>query len=229
MSKLKDLTGNSVITARGINDKLMSSWDQTHLLFFMTNDLPKMRADDDAFWTRTHAVHWPIRFVDDPKEPDERPRDPRMAAALEEDPSGVLACFVQGCMDYLAGGLRPPEKVLAYTREQRDHFDDIGQFLTDACIREAPPADGGEFNTRTAAATFVAICNWWLKQTFGNNFNYSPKRITQALEKKGILTKKSNVMQYLGVEIKPDVQAEYDTAKAEEEKKSSRRRDGEQS
>ena len=221
-SKLKDLTGGSIITARGINDKLMTSWEQTHLLFFLTNELPRMRSDDDAFWSRVHAVHWPIRFVDDPQEPDERLRDPRMATALEEDLSGVLACFVLGAMDLLADGLRPPEKVLAYTKEQRDSFDDIGQFIADACIREAPPSDG-VWTTRTAAAHFVAVCNWWLKQTFGNNYGYSAKRVSQTLEKKGIASKKSNVMQYLGVEIKPEVLAEYDAAK-EEDKNPSRRR-----
>jgi len=223
MSKLKDLTGGSIITARGLNDKLMTSWEQTHLLFFMTNELPKMRSDDDAYWQRLHAVHWPIRFVDDPKDPDERKRDPHMAASLKEDPSGILACLVHGCMDYLAHGLNPPEKVLAYTKEQRDNFDDIGQFLTDACTLEKPPHGTG-WQTRTAAAYFVAVCNWWLKQTFGNNYEYSAKRVTQTLEKKGIVSKKSNVMYYQGVDIKSDVQAEYEAAKEEEDNKPSRRR-----
>jgi putative DNA primase/helicase len=224
MAKLKDLTGGSVITARGINDKLMTSWEQTHLLFFSTNDLPKIRADDDAFWTRVHAVHWPIRFVDNPKEPDERRRDPYMAAALEEDIPGVLACLVQGCMDYLAHGLQPPEKVLTYTKEQRAGFDDIGMFLADACTREAPPPEGCDWQTRTAAAFFVAVCNWWLKQTYGSNYTYSAKRVTQTLEKKGIILKKSNVMWYLGVDILANVQTEYDDALAKEEQKSSRGR-----
>ena len=96
MSKLKDLTGGSIITARGLNDKLMSSWEQTHLLFFMTNEIPKMRSDDEGFWLRLHAVHWPIRFVDNPKDPDERKRDPRMAATLQEDLSGGVGLSCSG-------------------------------------------------------------------------------------------------------------------------------------
>jgi hypothetical protein len=44
------------------------------------------------------------------------------------------------------------------------------------------------------------------------------------LEKKGIPSKKSNVMQYLGVEIKPEIRTEYEEAKEAEEKKSSRGR-----
>lgn len=224
MSKLKDLTGGSIITARGINDKLMTSWEQTHLLFFLTNELPKMKSDDDAFWTRLHAIHWPIRFVDNPQDPDERKRDPYMAAKLAEEDSGILACLVKGCMDYLNNGLCPPEKVLAYTQEQRDNFDDIGQFLSDACIREEPPMDGFDWTTRTPVSEFVTVCNWWLQQTFGNTYTYSSKRVTQTLEKKGIPSKKSNTMQYLGVTIKPDIASEYQQWKEKAEENPNKRR-----
>ena len=224
IAKLKDLTGNSELSARGLQDPHISEWVQSHLLFLLTNELPKMKADDDAFWSRLHAVHWPIRFVDNPLEPDERKRDPRMMERLEQDLPGVLACLVLGCMDYLANGLQPPEKVLAYTKEQRDNFDDIGQFLNEACNREATPPAGADWRTRTSASDFVATCNWWLKQNYGNTYNYSAKRITQTLEKKGISSRKSNVMQYLGVEVKAEVRAEYAAAVAEEERKSSRGR-----
>ena len=108
--------------------------------------------------------------------------------------------------------------MLAYTKEQRDNFDDIGQFLEDACIRE-PQREMGHWQTRTAVSEFVSICNWWLKQTFGNSYNYSAKRVTQTLEKKGIVSRKANVMYYQGIEIKPEVQAGYDAAKAEDDKK----------
>ena len=224
MAKLKDLTGNSELSARGISDPIVTEWVQSHLLFLLTNELPKMKADDDAFWLRLHAVHWPIRFVDDPKEPDERKRDPRMKERLEHNLPGILACLVLGCIDYLAQGLNPPEKVLAYTKEQRENFDDIGQFLSEACMREAQPFGGADWQTRTAVSTFVSVCNWWLRQTFGNAYNYSAKRVTQTLARKGVDSIKSGVMHYLGVEIKPDVQAEYDEAKAEEDTKAFRGR-----
>jgi len=223
MSKLKDLTGGSIITARGINDKLMTSWEQTHLLFFLTNELPKMKSDDDAFWTRLHAVHWPIRFVDSPQALDERKRDPHMAAKLEEESSGILARLVEGCLDYLEHGLCPPEKVKAYTQEQREQFDDIGQFIQECCDREEPPTYGADWQTRTLGSDFTAICNWWCKKTLGNFYAYSPKRMTQTLDRKGIPTKKSSVMHYLGVSIKPEIISEYKAAQEDEEKSSRRR------
>lgn len=209
MAKIKDLTGGAIISARGINDKLMSQWEQTHLLFLMTNEVPKMRSDDDAFWSRMHAVHWPIRFVDNPSDPDERPRDPHMLKHLQEESSGVLAALVRGAMDYLKNGLQPPEKVTKYTREQRDNFDDIGLFLAEACVREDTPPPGLEWLTRTSASEFVDVCNWWLRKTGVNQYAISPKRVSQTLVKKGIPSKKSNTMQYLGVSIKPEVLDEF--------------------
>ncbi len=209
MSRIKELTGGSKLSARGITDKLFTKWDQTHLLFLMTNDLPKIKSDDDAFWTRVHAIHWPVRFVDRPVDPDERQRDPKMFAKLKLERSGILARLVQGAMDYLSQGLAPPEKVIAYTQEQREMFDDIGQFLADCCLREPTPRPGAKWQTRTQVADFVAICNWWLKETFGNPYPYSAKRVTQTLDKKGIHTIKSGPRHYLGVAVKPEVRAEY--------------------
>lgn len=227
MSKLKDLTGGSIITARGLQDKLMTSWDQTHLLFFLTNELPRMKSDDDAFWTRLHAIHWPIRFVDNPQAPDERQRDPKMYAKLAEEGPGILARLVEGCMDYLeSGGLNPPEKVLAYTAEQREQFDDIGAFLQDCCVREDTPPDGGEWRTKTPVSEFVATLNWWCKKTMGNSYGFSPKKVTQTLEKRGIPSKKSSIMFYMGVTIKEDIALEYAQAKDDESKSTSKSYEG---
>ena len=172
MSKLKDLTGGSLITARGINDKHMTTWQQTHLLFFLTNEVPKMKSDDDAFWTRSHFIHWPIRFVDNPQTPDERKRDPRIFQKMEDELPGILARLVEGCLDYMDQGLAPPEKVLPYTKEQRDQFDDIGQFLREACIQESPPAAGQKWKTMIPVAELLAICNWWSQKTLGNTYPY---------------------------------------------------------
>lgn len=224
MSKLKDLTGGSIITARGILDKHMTSWQQTHLLFFLTNEVPKMKSDDDAFWTRSHFIHWPIRFVDSPQAPDERKKDPRIFQKMEGELSGILARLVEGCLDYLENGLAPPEKVLAYTKEQREQFDDIGQFLRAACILEEQPAAGQEWKTRIQASELLGICNWWSQKNLGNTYPYKPKGFTQALEKKGIANFKSNVMHYRGVTVKPEVLEEYEDFLADEKEKAEKRR-----
>jgi P4 family phage/plasmid primase-like protien len=135
MSKLKKLTGGSIITARGINDKLMTSWKQTHLLFFLTNELPKMRSDDDAFWTRLHAVHWPI-----PSEQWRRQAG-KFALAAHERLLGQ-----DKLLSYLAGRGLPLEAVRHYRIGYLEGEDKSGTCLYRARsafgLPDKPKADG---------------------------------------------------------------------------------------
>ena len=50
------------------------------------------------------------------------------------------------------------------------------------------------------------------------------QKFTPALEKKGIFTKKSSVMYYLGVVVKPEILEEYNDDLLEEQEKNSRRK-----
>lgn len=217
-AKVKDMTGGGNITARGLTDKEMSTWRQNALLFALTNYLPKFNTDDDGTLARTICVEWPIKFVANPTKPWERQIDYDMEEKLKAEASGILARIVRGARDVLEHGLRIPEKVMKYTREQWDSFDDIGRFLRECCEIEEPPSHGRDYETRIAVSELVKICNWWCKKILGNTFPYKPKGVTQSLEKKGVPTRKSSVMHYIGVAVLPEILAEYnaDTGKAEE-------------
>lgn len=215
-AKIKDLTGGGYITARGITDKEMTEWRQSALLLLLTNYLPKLDFDDDGFKARTICVEWPVKFVENPTKQHERKIDFDMAKRLEAEESGILAALVRGCRDVVAKGLRIPEKVLKYTQEQMDSFDDIGKFLRECCLLEEPPTGGREYQTRIATSELLKYCNWWCKKVLGNSYTYSPKKFTPTLEKKGIPTKKSSVMYYMGVAIKEEIKTEYDLDMAEE-------------
>lgn len=219
-AKIKDMTGGGYITARNLSDRMMSEWKQSALLLLLTNYLPKINSDDDGFNARTVCIEWPVKFVPNPSRPYERQIIYGMDDKLEKEDSGILAFMVRGCMDVLANGLRIPEKVLRYTADQIDSFDDIGKFLKECCILEDPPTAGRQFQTRTAASELLKICNWWCKDILGNSFPFTPKQFTPALEKKGIPTKKSSIMYYLGVTVKDEIMEEFEEAmhKAEEKK-----------
>ena len=222
-AKIKDLTGGGYITARGITDKDMTEWKQSALLLLLTNYLPRINSDDDGFNARTICIEWPVKFVPEPVKEYERQIDYNIAQKMESEQSGILALLVRGCMDVIANGLRIPEKVLHYTREQIDSFDDIGKFLRECCDQEDPPVGGREYQTRTAASELLKICNWWCRKTLGNTYPYTPKKFTPALEKKGIPTKKSSIMFYLGVTVRQEIMDEYEQDMAEAEDKGRRR------
>lgn len=225
MSKVKYLTGGSYLQARGLQDKLYTSWKQTHLLFLLTNEIPRARADDDAFWTRLLAVPWKIRFVDNPASPDERQRDPQMEYKLLAELPGILAWMVRGCLAYQREGLNPPESVLACTRDRRDSFDDVGRFLRECCEVERVP-EGEESELRTGASTLLQAFNWWLHKNVDASYSYSPRRFGDVMTKKGIPRKKSGSMVYLGVRLLEAVEAEMaeDAEKDKEARAETKRR-----
>lgn len=88
LAKLKKLTGGSYITARGLQDKLQTTWLQTHLPIMTTNELPKAKADDAAFWSRAVLIKWPLSFVEDPTEPYERKADRNLDEKVQAEAKG---------------------------------------------------------------------------------------------------------------------------------------------
>ncbi len=218
-AKIKDMTGGGYITARGLTDREMTEWKQSALIMLLTNYLPKINSDDDGFNARTICIEWPVKFMPNPVREYERKIVYGMDDRLEKEDSGILAFMVRGCMDVIANNLRIPDKVLRYTADQIDSFDDIGKFLKECCILEDPPTGGREFKTRTAASDLLKICNWWCKNILGNSYPFTPKQFAPALEKKGIPTKKSSIMYYLGVTVKEEIEDEFEEAMRNAESK----------
>lgn len=201
LAKLKKLTGGGYITARGLQDKLQTSWLQTHLPIMMTNELPKAKADDAAFWARAVLVKWPLSFVDDPKEPHERQADKNLDEKLQAEARGVLARLVRGSIDYLRDGLNIPEKVKTWTREQRASWDDVGLFMVDWCELEPHQENPDHYVTRISAADLhEAFCLWYAKNR-DKRFSISAKKFAEMLNKKNIPSKRSNGTQRLGIRL----------------------------
>lgn len=92
-------------------------------LTMSANHKPEIRGVDDGIWRRVLLVPFDVKI------PAERV-DKQLGQKLWAERDGVLAWLFEGLIDYLEGGLRPPETVLAATREYREDSDPIGQFLT---------------------------------------------------------------------------------------------------
>jgi putative DNA primase/helicase len=227
LGKIKQLTGGGHLVGRGLNDKNLTSWAPTHLLFLHTNEIPKAKADDDAFWTRMLIVPWTVRFVDEPKTPDERKIDRKLESKLKENLPGLAAWLVRGSLLYQEHGLCPPDAVLTATNEQRERMDDVGMFLAECCDLEPAP-EGREPKTRIGASDILDAFNWWMHKHDSNAYVYSSKRLGEILRKKLIPWKKSGGIIYLGVALKEDVATEFeawrDAQSSRSEDKSKRRK-----
>lgn len=204
MSKLKEYNGNGNMKARGLMDKDFTEFQQTHLLIMCTNELPKAKADDDAFWHRFIVVKWELSFVDEPKEDYQRPADKDLDAKLEAEKQGVLARLVQGCMEYLRDGLKVPEKVKGWNEEVRNSFDDVSQFLEDCCERERKQADPNAYRTSVSAKELNCAWTLWYADNRDRRHIPSGKTLGVSLDKKEIPKKHSNGTRRMGLCLKPD-------------------------
>jgi putative DNA primase/helicase len=123
LDAVKYYTGGNSITARNLYNKDENKFTLTHLLILLTNNLPKVAAAADAFWSRLHLVDLHVSFVADPDPNDEfqRQMDTNLPHKLEEEKSGILSWLVRGCLEYQRqGGLHPPASVREAVVKYRD-------------------------------------------------------------------------------------------------------------
>ena len=201
MAKLKKLTGGGYITARGLQDKLQTTWKQTHLSIMATNELPRAKADDAAFWQRALIIKWPLSFVDDPKENYERPADKDLEKKLMAEKKGVLVRLVLGAMQYLLIGLAVPDVVKGWVNEQRDNIDELGQFIKDWCIFEPRTEDIAAYTMKVRASDlYDAFCIWYSANKDKKRV-ISPRVFGEMCSKKDIPKKQSNGIWRLGITL----------------------------
>jgi len=214
LAKLKKLTGGGYITARGLQDKLQTTWLQTHLPIMTTNELPKAKADDAAFWTRAVLIKWPLSFVERPEQPYERPADKDLNEKIGAEAKGVLARMVRGSMEYLRDGLKIPDKVREWTREQRASWDDVGLFLSEWCISESHQANPANYTLKVNATDLhEAFCIWYARYR-DRRYSISAKKFAEALNKKDIAYKRSNGSWRLGIDLTDEARKELDSHRA---------------
>lgn len=210
LAKLKKLTGGGYITARGLQDKEQTTWLQTHLPIMTTNELPKAKADDAAFWQRTIIVKWLLSFVDNPTEHYQRKADKNLDQKLEKEAEGVLVRLIQGAMDYLQNGLNIPERVHEWTSGQRMQWDDIAQFIDECCDLEEYQKDPSDYKMRTPAADLYEYFIIWYAKNKDNRekAKISSKLFSQLLDKKNIPSIRSNGTKRLGIKLKSGCEKE---------------------
>lgn len=123
-AKLKEVTGEDMINARKLNE---NSYDfyPTFKMLAVGNEKPRVRGEDDAFWTRVLPVEFPNSRVG-------KFQDQKLGETLERELPGILLWAVSGAKDWYANGLPTPEEVQAHLDEYKRSSDTIRKFLV-AC------------------------------------------------------------------------------------------------
>jgi len=126
---VKLLTGGDIVLARRLYEDawpVRPSWK----LHVAANHKPLVKGTDDGIWRRLMLTPWLRRF-------EGQADDKGLKAKLLAELPGILNWCVAGFAQWRSKGLTPPDNVLSATKEYRGENDVLGNWMDDACLKEA--------------------------------------------------------------------------------------------
>ncbi len=127
-SRIKQLTGGDVVSARFMRQDFFE-YLPAFKLFIAGNHKPSLRSVDEAIRRRFHLIPFTVTIP-----PEER--DSELTAKLKAEWAGVLAWMVKGCLEWHAGGLRPPQTVREATAAYLEAEDAVAAWIEEKCQRD---------------------------------------------------------------------------------------------
>jgi putative DNA primase/helicase len=187
-TRIKALTGGDPITGRFMRQDFFT-FNPTFKLIIAGNHKPILRSVDDANRRRLNI----IPFINKPTVVDKQ-----LPEKLKAEWPGILRWCIDGCMQWQAQGLNPPEVVRDATETYFDEQDLLGQWVEEHC--EVGP---GKSDTK---ASLYGSWKIYCEQN-GDNPGGS-KAFTQALKKAGYDPLKNTPGQhgkrgFKGIAVKP--------------------------
>jgi putative DNA primase/helicase len=186
-SRLKELTGDEVLTARFMRQDFFEfHMTQTHVI--VGNYKPRLRGGDAALARRFVLVPFKAKF-------EGSARDPAMLAKLRAEAPAILAWMIAGAVKWCDSGLAIPASVTAASREYLADNDDVSLWLAECCQMLA--------DSRARAIDLYESFAHWIKsrgqhtpsmRLFGDRMSVLP----------GITKVQSNGARYVGIRLTVD-------------------------
>jgi P4 family phage/plasmid primase-like protien len=129
---IKQITGNDELSCRGLYDKRVIKFVPQFKLWILANDIPKFTKYDGGVERRTRCVHFPTRFVVNPKNENEEKRDESLKVIIKEDESwkyGLLGLLVDALKSLNGKSLEMPKEVESFTEEYLLANNPVGAWL----------------------------------------------------------------------------------------------------
>jgi DNA primase len=180
---INSLTGGDPLLARD-NFRSFFRFMPTFKFTLWCNELPPIPRGTAGIWRRVKVMPWEQHLKD-----HERDRD--LPAKLRAEYAGVLAWMVRGLIDWMEHGFVEPESVQLASADYKQDSDPISSFLR-TCTE---PDAAGRVQSSQLYETFCA----WAKAAGENE--WKQKGFSQALKAKGLASKASNGMHWLGLRM----------------------------
>jgi putative DNA primase/helicase len=125
-AKIKGMTGGDKMVGRFMRQNPFEYMPEFKL-WIGANDLPKVRATDDAIWNRFVVLPFKVQFADESEE------DKSLPAKLREDYEAILAWAVRGAKLWMKEGLADKHAFDSVKAEWRALSDTVGRFYYECC------------------------------------------------------------------------------------------------
>ena len=192
VDKVKLFTGNDTLVGRPPHGQKMIEFRPTHKLVLLTNHRPEILSNEYALWERISLIPFNLSYVDIPKRPFERRRDPMLPEKLKAEASGILAWLVRGCLEWQKVGLCPPDIVRQATTQYQEDEDLLGDFIKDNIF-----ADHRE---TVRAQRLYSIYKYWCQNT--GIAHLGGKKFGEQMGKRFERKTDSNGRYYKGIKIR---------------------------
>ncbi|WP_244887488.1 DNA primase family protein [Leucobacter chromiiresistens] len=149
-AKVKALTGGDKITARFMRQDFFT-FNPSHTLWLMGNNQPKVESGGNSFWRRLRLIPF-TRII-----PESERIENLQQRLVDEEGPGILAWLIQGCVDYVANGVREPDSVRAATATYQQEEDHLARFIEDRCIL------GGGEHARIQTSELRRVYDQWCR------------------------------------------------------------------
>ncbi len=147
MGIVKQLTGSDKMVARPLFGELVN-FCNTAKLIMLCNDIPAPSSQDDGVWRRLRVINFPMKFVDDPVEPNERKRDYTIEKKFQNWHSsfmGLLLKYYKRYVDVHNRKIPEPPEIKDFTNTYMEGHNDYLAFCRAMLVKEVvDDADASE-------------------------------------------------------------------------------------
>ncbi len=154
-ARIKALTGGEPFPIRRLHQEAVDLVP-VFKLTISGNYKPEIRGADDGIWRRVMLVPWEVQIA-------AADVDALLPQKLWAERAGILRWMVEGCLEWMQGGLRPPEIIDKATLEYRQVSDPMRDFLTTEC-----DITGNSRDWESAKDINQAFNAWMLDSGTGN-------------------------------------------------------------
>jgi P4 family phage/plasmid primase-like protien len=131
ISFMKTITGNDEISCRGLYGKPIK-FVPHFKLWILANDVPKFTKYDNGIERRTRCVHFPTRFVVNPRNENEEKRDEFLKEKIVKDESwkyGLLGLLIDALKSLQGRTLEMPKEVEEFTEKYLLENNPVGAWI----------------------------------------------------------------------------------------------------